>query len=472
MSETGYSVEGDPIWAVLDGVPSMLAYWDRNLLCRFANRAYERWFGKKGSSLYDTSIRDLLGPELFALNEPYIRAALNGEAQEFERLVTGPGGILRPSLACYIPHVVDGKVQGFVVQVTDVTALHTVRSDLEERVAECARANEILRKTRSELELAQRLGEMGSWTWDIDQDVIKWSSQLYEIFGLEPDRPPPTFAMHDALYTVEATAILKTHVQRAIDFGLPYTLELEYFHRSGRRGWLEARGSALRDASGRVLQLHGTAQEVTARRIARQSATQTMRIEQLERELADEKSRSINAPAGRVVQTQATSGLPRKPGEYDVAAAPFQDQGGEPQERIESVHAAARRALSSFDRLQAVRATGLLDSEREESFDSLTSLAARLLKVPACFISIVDEKLDFYKSQHGLPETAARGLSGQTLCHYTLERNEPLIISDTHASELWRNVPTVHTLGVRAYVESPRLSRRPVGLSQTATAVA
>lgn len=304
MSESGYSVDGDPVWAVLNGTPSMLAYWDRNLMCRFANPAYERWFGKKGSSLFDTSIRDLLGPELFALNEPYIRAALNGEAQEFERLVPGPSGVPRPSLACYTPHLVDGKVQGFVVQVTDVTALHTARAELHKHVAECARANKLLRKTLSELELAQRLGEMGSWMLDVDQNIITWSPQLYELFGIEADGPLPTLAQQDALYTAESMAILKTHVQRAIDFGLPYTLELEYFHRSGRRGWLEARGVAQRDASGRVVRLHGTAQEITARRIARQAAAQSARIDQLELELAEEKSRSTGAPAVHVIQTQ------------------------------------------------------------------------------------------------------------------------------------------------------------------------
>ena len=77
---------------LVDHVPSMLAYWDRDLRCRFANRAYERWFGVDSDSLVGTSIKDLLGPQLFALNEPHIRAALNGIEQLFERVVPGPDG--------------------------------------------------------------------------------------------------------------------------------------------------------------------------------------------------------------------------------------------------------------------------------------------------------------------------------------------------------------------------------------------
>lgn len=429
MAEDSFSVEAEPIWAVLKEVPSMLAYWDRDLLCRFANPAYERWFGRKGSSLFGTSIRDLLGPELFALNEPHIRAALSGKAQQFERIVPGPGGVSRPSLACYIPHVVGGKVLGFVVQVTEVTALYAAREELKEQVAECGRAKALLQKARDELEIAQRLGEMGSWTWDIDQDIIDWSPQLYEIFGWERDRPLPTFEEQATLYTATSMAILTMHVRRAIDFGLPYTLELEYFHRSGRQGWLEARGAAQRDATGRVTGLHGTAQEITARRAARQSAAQSAHIDELERELADACSRN------------------------GVPASPMQP--GVQLEDSTRVSRAVERPRSAPERLAAVRASGLLDTPAEESFDGLTSLAARMLKVPACFISIVDEKRDFYKSQIGLPADIARGLKGRTLCHYTLERQEALIISDTQASKLWRAVPTVRELGVRAYIGVP-----------------
>lgn len=115
---------------LVDRVPSMLAYWDHDLLCRFANKAYERWFGVDPERLIGTSIRDLLGPELFAKNEPHIRAALAGERQVFERIVPGPGGVQRNSLAEYIPHVVNGTVRGFLVQVTELTELRQTQEAL------------------------------------------------------------------------------------------------------------------------------------------------------------------------------------------------------------------------------------------------------------------------------------------------------------------------------------------------------
>lgn len=98
---------------VLDAVPSMLAYWNSDLTCRFANQAYETWFGVKPEDLLGRHIQDLLGPELYALNKPYLDAALAGQDQMFERAIPGPGGVVRNSLAHYMPEIVDGKVLGY-----------------------------------------------------------------------------------------------------------------------------------------------------------------------------------------------------------------------------------------------------------------------------------------------------------------------------------------------------------------------
>lgn len=141
---------------LVDHVPSMLAYWDRDLRCRFANRAYETWFGVVPDSLVGTSIRELLGPQLFALNEPYIRAALNGEEQVFERVVPGPDGVKRHSLATYVPDLVDGEVMGFIAHVTEVTKLKDTEAALRSEVAQREHAYERLRISESSLREAQR----------------------------------------------------------------------------------------------------------------------------------------------------------------------------------------------------------------------------------------------------------------------------------------------------------------------------
>lgn len=101
----------------------MLAYWDSEQRCRFANRAYQRWFGVSPESLIGTHISALLGP-IYELNRSYIEGALRGVPQEFEREIPDPaGGLSRHSLANYIPDIVDGVVRGFYVLVTDISEI-------------------------------------------------------------------------------------------------------------------------------------------------------------------------------------------------------------------------------------------------------------------------------------------------------------------------------------------------------------
>jgi PAS domain S-box-containing protein len=269
---------------LVDHLPSMLAYWDHDLRCRFANQAYERWFGVNPDGLIGSSIRDLLGPELFALNEPYIRGALRGEEQVFERVVPGPGGVRRHSLATYVPDIVNGEVVGFMAHVTEVTKLKETEAALRNEVAERTRANDQLRRSEAALREAQRVGQLGSWEWEVAPDITIWSDELYEIFGCDPKQLPPNYARQADLYLPQSFQKLCSAVQLALNTGQPYALELEYHRPRGGTGWVEARGEAVRDESGDIVKLHGTVLEITVRRDAQDA--------RLQRDLAEAASRN------------------------------------------------------------------------------------------------------------------------------------------------------------------------------------
>ena len=93
---------------LVDHLDAMLAYWDRDQVCVFVNEAYRSWFGKTREQIIGTTLRDLLGPELYGRNEPYIRAAYAGQVQVFERDIPHPDGRIRHSLATYTPRIVNG----------------------------------------------------------------------------------------------------------------------------------------------------------------------------------------------------------------------------------------------------------------------------------------------------------------------------------------------------------------------------
>ena len=117
---------------VTDAMPGLVAYWDRDLCCRFANRAYLAWFGKQPEEMIGIHMRDFLGDTLFTENRPYVEAALTGASQHFERTLQKPDGSIGHLLAHYIAHTDDrGATIGLFVLAGDVTVLKHAERDMQ-----------------------------------------------------------------------------------------------------------------------------------------------------------------------------------------------------------------------------------------------------------------------------------------------------------------------------------------------------
>ncbi len=120
---------------MLDGVPAMIGHWDKNLINLNANKSYSEYFGKTPEQILGRPMCELLGKEIFELNYPYMKNALDGEAQSFERIIPIPDGSSRSTLASYLPDFQDGIVVGFFVIVTDITEIKMLELDRQNMAA-------------------------------------------------------------------------------------------------------------------------------------------------------------------------------------------------------------------------------------------------------------------------------------------------------------------------------------------------
>ena len=110
---------------------AMLAFWDANQVCVYANKAYYDWFGKPQNEVIGLSLKAFLGP-IYQKNIKYIEAALSGKTQIFEREIPNPNGGTRHSITTYTPYIVNDEVLGFFVHVSDVTALKNLENQLRQ----------------------------------------------------------------------------------------------------------------------------------------------------------------------------------------------------------------------------------------------------------------------------------------------------------------------------------------------------
>jgi diguanylate cyclase (GGDEF)-like protein/PAS domain S-box-containing protein len=99
-------------------------------------------------------------------------------------------------------------------------------------------------------------------------------------------------------------------------------------------------------------------------------------------------------------------------------------------------------ADTEAERLAALRASGLLDTGAEPMFDRLTQLAARTLRMPMAYISLVDKDRQWFKSRCGIAESeTARSVS---LCSHAIGKDAPLIVPDTRKDARFAGSPLVN----------------------------
>ena len=117
---------------VMDNVPALIAYVDRDERYRFNNRAYLEWFGLTAEGLAGKHLREVLGEDVYQHRVPYVRAALRGERVRFEGPTRDRLGRLRDTEMAYVPERRNGDVAGFFVLVQDVTERKRAEMTLRE----------------------------------------------------------------------------------------------------------------------------------------------------------------------------------------------------------------------------------------------------------------------------------------------------------------------------------------------------
>ncbi len=233
--------------ALVDSLPAMVGYWDRDLRNVVANDAYVQSFGKTPAEIAGSHIRELLGGELFRLNEPHLLAVLAGERQEFTRTILGADGTSRHTQATYIPDVADdGAVLGFFVHVVDVSALTEAVSFHD---AVLAASPDLI------------------YVVDLDSGAVTWASGSFtESLGYTPEQ---VTTLGDDLYRLlvhpDDMAMLAevNTAARVLADGETKRLKVRVRQANGSYRWFLRRITPFeRDADGRVVRALGMTRDI------------------------------------------------------------------------------------------------------------------------------------------------------------------------------------------------------------------
>ncbi|WP_437812282.1 ATP-binding protein [Sorangium sp. So ce1078] len=120
-AEPSAKLESEQIQLLLDALPALISYVDKDERYGTVNQAYERWFGEDRRSLAGRPVREIIGDAAYAAVKPRIDAVLLGKPQDFESLLVYRRGGKRHVRIQYIPHLgASGDVRGFFTLVSDI----------------------------------------------------------------------------------------------------------------------------------------------------------------------------------------------------------------------------------------------------------------------------------------------------------------------------------------------------------------
>ncbi|PSR17988.1 hypothetical protein C8255_09700 [filamentous cyanobacterium CCP3] len=178
-----------------------------------------------------------------------------GQAFEAKYRLCHPDGKLHYVLSrAELVHQDNGQPLALVGTVLDISELKQVEAQL--------------RYSRAALAEAQRMVHLGSWELDVLTQKLTWSDELFRILGFDPSDPEPAYAEHFNHFPPEDRDRLQQYLNRAIQEGTPYEIELRFVRPDGTLVYLEARGSVKRNAQGQVVKVFGTALDITDRKLA------------------------------------------------------------------------------------------------------------------------------------------------------------------------------------------------------------
>lgn len=120
-----------------------------------------------------------------------------------------------------------------------------------------------LQKSEKLLSQAEEIAAMGSWEWDIENDIAYWSDGLFKIFQRSPQEGAPQWEKQSGFYKKESYEQLSRAVETCVQNGTPYEVEVQAIRSDGEIRTCISRGMAEKNDEGKIFHLLGSFNDIT-----------------------------------------------------------------------------------------------------------------------------------------------------------------------------------------------------------------
>ncbi|MCM1981843.1 hybrid sensor histidine kinase/response regulator [Lyngbya confervoides] len=159
---------------------------------------------------------------------------------------------------------------------------------VRERTIELEKTNQLLQqevlerqRIQDRLELAQRVGKIGTFEWDLTSDRMDWSKELEALYGFSPGDFPGTVS--DWLHRIhpEDLASTQADLQRSLDQTHRFNSEFRIHTLNHQLRWIEAKGDIFTRADGHPQSMIGVHIDITDKKQLEAQFLHAQRLESL-----------------------------------------------------------------------------------------------------------------------------------------------------------------------------------------------
>ncbi len=130
-------------------------------------------------------------------------------------------------------------------------------------ISECKSLEQALGKKKESLESIQRMTHLGNWEWDIENDTVYWSPEMYRLYGMMPDEKKVTPKTLVEMTHPEDREYVRCALNRCISEGSPYKAECRVIRADGTLCDTLQYAEIYRDTKGQPTHMAGTCQDIT-----------------------------------------------------------------------------------------------------------------------------------------------------------------------------------------------------------------